>query len=105
MNIPVVAINLYSVPAGKEELFLMTWEQLKEAIIDNPGFIRGRLHRSLRPDASFNYINVVEWENSLYSQGYKYNVELIQARLTEFGVKTTPELFEVVSEYEQLHPK
>src|SRR5687768_2446841 len=99
MNIPVVAINLYSVPEGKEELFLIWWQQLKEAILDNPGFISGRLHRSFRPDASFNFINVVEWENSLYSQGYKHNVELMKAKLTELGVKTTPELFAVVSEY------
>lgn len=36
MNIPVAAINVYSVPQGKEEQFLMWWHQLKEAIIDNP---------------------------------------------------------------------
>ena len=99
MNIPVVAINLYSVPEGKEEQFLIWWQDLKEAIIDNPGFISGRLHRSLRPHAPFNYINVVEWENSLYSQGYKHIVELLEAKLTELGVKTTPELFAVVTEY------
>jgi heme-degrading monooxygenase HmoA len=99
MNIPVVAINVYSVPQGKEEEFLVWWHELKETIIGRPGFIKGRLHRSLQPGARFNFINVVEWENSNYSQAYERNVRWMQARLNELEVETTPALFAVASEY------
>ena len=99
MNSPVIAINIYSVPNGKEDVFLLWWHQLKEAIVDNPGFIRGRLHRSLQPDARFNFINVVEWENSHYAQGYQDDVQRIHHELAELGVETMPRLFTVVSTY------
>jgi heme-degrading monooxygenase HmoA len=99
MNIPVVAINVYSVPHGKEEEFFRWWHELKETIVDRPGFIKGRLHRSLQPDARFNFINVVEWENSDYSQAYEHNVQWMQAKLAAFGAETTPALFAVVSAY------
>ncbi len=71
MNNPVVAINVYSVPTGKEEEFLMWWYEMKETLTGAPGFISGRLHRSLNAAARFNFINVVEWENSNYSQAYE----------------------------------
>lgn len=99
MNIPMVAINVYSVPQGKEEQFLMWWHQLKEVILDNPGFITGRLHRSLHPNARFNFVNIVEWENANYSQDYERNVEWMKAKLTELGVEATPSFFEVISAY------
>jgi heme oxygenase (mycobilin-producing) len=99
MNIPVVAINVYAVPQEKEEEFLIWWFELKETIIGNPGFIKGRLHRSLHPDVRFNFINVVEWENSNYSQAYEHKVQWMQAKLTELGVEMTPALFAIASEY------
>jgi hypothetical protein len=38
----------------------MWWHEMKETLTDVPGFISGRLHRSLKADARFNFINVVE---------------------------------------------
>lgn len=99
MNIPVVAINVYSVPQGKEGDFLVLWEELKDTLLQGPGFLRGRLHRSFEANARFNFINVVEWENTDYSQAYEQSVPWMKAKLTHLGVDTTPAIFAVVSEY------
>jgi heme-degrading monooxygenase HmoA len=39
MNNPVVAVNVYSVPKGKEEEFLTWWYEMKKTLIGAPGFI------------------------------------------------------------------
>jgi heme oxygenase (mycobilin-producing) len=99
MNNPVVAVNVYSVPKGKEEEFLTWWYEMKETLTGAPGFISGRLHRSLNADARFNFINVVEWENSNYSQAYENSMPLMKSQLARFGGEATPELFWIASQY------
>lgn len=49
----VTLINLYEVPAGKEEQFMERWKQAAQYLRQREGFISTRLHqrgnRSLRP--------------------------------------------------------
>jgi heme-degrading monooxygenase HmoA len=61
--ISTILINPFEVPAdiGDDE-FLAGWEQAADFLRGQPGFIGSRLHRSIRPDAHFRYINVAEWE-------------------------------------------
>jgi len=99
MNDPVVAINVYSVPKGKEEEFLKWWHEMKETLTGVPGFTSGRLHRSLQEDARFNFINVAEWANSNYSQAYENSMPSMTSQLAQLGVETTPALFAIVSQY------
>ncbi|GAA6621558.1 antibiotic biosynthesis monooxygenase family protein [Scytonema sp. NUACC26] len=63
MTVPVVLINLFSVPQGKEEEFAKMWTEALEFIKNEPGFIDANLHRSLDPNAQFQFINVAHWEN------------------------------------------
>ncbi len=99
MNLPVVAINMYSVPKDKEEEFLMWWHEMKRTIIEVPGFISGRLHRSLEPDAEFNFVNVAEWQNSLYSQRYEDSIRAMKTKLAELGIKARPAMFGIYMDY------
>ena len=99
MNNTVVAVNVYSVPKGKEEEFLTWWYEMRETLTGAPGFISGRLHRSLNADARFNFINVVEWENSNYSQAYENSMPLMKSQLARFGGEAIPELFSIASQY------
>lgn len=99
MNIPVVAINLYSVPKGKEEEFLRWWYEIKGTLLEGPGFISGRLHRSLEADVEYNFVNVAEWQNSLYSQGYEESIRPMKAKLAELGIKATPAMFSICADY------
>ena len=99
MNNPVVAINVYTVPIGKEEEFLLWWHEVKESFANVPGFISGRFHRSLNADAPFKFVNVVEWENSNYSQAYENSMPWMKSQLARLGIETTPALFAIVSQY------
>jgi heme-degrading monooxygenase HmoA len=63
MDAPVVLINLFSVPQGKEEEFAKMWAEALEFIKNEPGFIDANLHRSLDPNAKFQFVNVAHWEN------------------------------------------
>ena len=99
MNFPVVLINLFSVPEGKEEEFFVWWDEIKETVIKAPGFISGKLHRSIQADARFNFVNVAQWENDIYSQAYERSLPSMNARLAQLGVEITPGLFTVHLEY------
>jgi heme oxygenase (mycobilin-producing) len=101
MNIPVVGINICSVPKGKEEEFIRWWQGMRETLIrgGGVGFVSGRLHRNLEADARFNFINIAQWENELYSAAVIRSAAQLKAEVKELGVEMTPGLFAVVSEY------
>lgn len=99
MNIPVVGINIYSAPKGKEEEFVRWWFDMRERLIGGRGFVAGHLHRNLDDNAPFNFINVVEWENELYSTLYKQNAAQMKVEARQLGAEMTPGLFAVVSNY------
>jgi heme oxygenase (mycobilin-producing) len=99
MNFPVVLINLFSVPEGKEEEFFVWWDEVKETVIKAPGFISGTLHRSIQAQTRFNFINVAQWENDIYSQAYERRLPSMNARLAQLGVEMTPGLCMVHLEY------
>jgi heme-degrading monooxygenase HmoA len=99
MNIPVVGINIYSVPKGKEDEFVRWWFDMRDKLIGGKGFVAGKLHRNRDDDARFNFINVAEWENELYCSLYKQSAAQMKAEVREFGVEMTPGLFDVVSNY------
>jgi heme-degrading monooxygenase HmoA len=96
---PVVGINIYSVPKGQEEQFIRWWYDMRERLIRGRGFVAGNLHRNLDDNAPFNFINVAEWENELYSTLYKQSAAQMKAEMREQGVDMTPGLFAVVSNY------
>ena len=60
----VILINPFEVPAEvSDEQFLAGWQRAAEYMRKQPGFIGSRLHRALRPDARFRFVNVAEWES------------------------------------------
>ncbi len=60
----VILINPFEVPEGTDdEAFLRGWQSAADFMQRQPGFLNSRLHRALRPDARFRFINVAEWES------------------------------------------
>ena len=97
---PVTLINVFSVPAAKEAEFVQWWEDVKEHITKQEGFISGKFHKSLKPDSRFNYINVAIWENEdLYWKAYEKSVTPMKAKPAQLGVDMTPALYQVAFEY------
>ena len=74
----VVLINPFEVPADQADAeFLADWQAAADYMRTQPGFVRTRLHRSLRPDARFRYVNVAEWTSP----------EAFQAAVTSDGFR------------------
>jgi heme-degrading monooxygenase HmoA len=61
---PVILINSFEVPQGREDECLVFWEQAAAYMKRQPGFISTRLHKALSPEARFHFINIAEWESA-----------------------------------------
>ena len=60
----VILINPFEVPEGtSDEDFLRGWQRAADYLRGQPGVIGPRLHRALRPDARFPFINVADWSS------------------------------------------
>jgi heme-degrading monooxygenase HmoA len=65
---PVILINPFEVPKGREDECLAFWEKAAAYMRRQPGFIATRLHRALSPEARFHFINIAEWESAAHFQ-------------------------------------
>ena len=61
---PVVLINAFEVPAGEAEQFIAAWEQTRDYLETQPGYIDTALHQAFAPDAEFQFVNVAHWESA-----------------------------------------
>ena len=93
---PVILINPFSVPRGKEDEFLAMWREIAERVKDAPGFIDTRMHRSLDPDAEFRFVNVARWESA---EAWRAAFAGFKQRDIGAPVEAHPALYEIVAEY------
>jgi heme-degrading monooxygenase HmoA len=91
----VILINPFEVPAGTDDdEFLRGWERAADYMRQQPGFVSSRLHRALRPDARFRFINVAEWSSP---QEFEAAVTSEQFReIAKDAGQGSPSLYEVV---------
>ncbi len=90
-----VLINVFEVPAGRDEEFLQGWAAARDVMQRQPGYVATRLHRSLDPTARFRFINVAEWSTPAHFQAALNNPEFVQLRnATPFAHH--PALYEVI---------
>jgi heme-degrading monooxygenase HmoA len=59
----VTLINVFEVPAGRDEEFVAGWQRTADYMREQPGFLSTRLHVSLDGTAQFRYINLAEWQD------------------------------------------
>ena len=92
---PVILINPFEVPAdADDEKFLASWDRAADYMRTQPGFISSKLHRSLRPDARFRFVNLAEWASpaefqaAVSSEGFR--------QLAAGAGPNHPALYEVV---------
>jgi heme-degrading monooxygenase HmoA len=92
-------INLFTVPAGRDEAFFDLWRQVNVYMAAKPGYLNHRLHRAVSADAPYRYVNYVEWDSptaweAAHDDGFRKLVA--DPRWSEFT--TTPALYEIVHE-------
>jgi heme-degrading monooxygenase HmoA len=93
----VTLINLFEVPAGREEEFFRMWRQVNTYMRSKPGYVEHALHRSLQSDSSFRFVNIARWESvehfdAAHDEGFRALVT--NPAWAEFP--HTPALYEVV---------
>src|SRR4051794_23024475 len=54
----VTLINAFEVPPHADEPFIAGWERARDFLATREGFTTTALHRALRSDADFRFVNV-----------------------------------------------
>ena len=56
----VTLINPFEVPPDEDQAFIAGWERAREFLAGREGFAATALHRALRPDVDFRFVNVAQ---------------------------------------------
>ena len=59
----ITLINVFEVPKGKEIEAIAMWEQARDFLKKQPGYITTKLHQSVDENARFALINIAEWKD------------------------------------------
>jgi heme-degrading monooxygenase HmoA len=59
----VTLINAFEVPVEADEPFVADWQRARDFIATKDGFSTTALHRALRPDAAFRFVNLARVES------------------------------------------
>jgi heme-degrading monooxygenase HmoA len=90
----VLLINLFEVPASDEDDFMSSWEQARNLMRAQPGYLGTRLHRSLVPDAEFRFVNIAAWPSADAFQAAIDDPAFLGAT-AEIAGRAHPSLYEV----------
>jgi heme-degrading monooxygenase HmoA len=69
-------INAFEVPPEADEPFVAGWERARDFLAGRDGFRATALHRALRPDARFRFVNVAvidtpqAWQEAIADPGF-----------------------------------
>src|SRR6266567_1162219 len=64
MTEPVTLINAFEVPATNADAFVAAWQEVRDYLRSQPGYIDTVLHQSITPDAEFQFVNVARWQTA-----------------------------------------
>jgi heme-degrading monooxygenase HmoA len=64
----VTVINSFEVPAGRESEFLELWKKVNSYMQRKPGYLGNKLHRTITPDAQFQFVHVAQWASMAHFQ-------------------------------------
>jgi heme-degrading monooxygenase HmoA len=56
----VTLINVFEVPPDADEVFIAGWERARDFLAARDGYRATALHRALRPDVDFRFVNVAQ---------------------------------------------
>ena len=78
-NKEISVINSIQVPAGYEQTAIEVRNIYIEYFKTKPGFVSATFYKSIHPDTTFNYVNIVVWESydsfeNVVNEGFE-NVE------------------------------
>ena len=97
----VTFINCFEFPVGREDEFFALFKRVNAYMRSKPGYLGHQMHRALTDDASFRFINVVQWASAehcraAHDEGFRAMASEPDAEAFHFR----PGLYEVVHECE-----
>jgi len=60
----VTLINAFEVPPAEADRFIAAWEQARDYLATQPGYIDTALHQAVGPDAEFQFVNIAHWRSA-----------------------------------------
>lgn len=93
---PVILINPFTVPSNTLDATIAMWEQARDFLQTQPGYVSTALHQSLTEDAQYRLINVAEWESAeaYMAATRRMRTEANLPRIE--GVLPNPDLYTVI---------
>jgi len=88
----VTLINAFEVPPEADEPFIAGWERARDFLATKDGFSATALHRALRPDAEFRFVNVARvespdaWRQAIADPGFLGGKLQFKAHLSLYEV-------------------
>ena len=61
---PVTLINAFEVPAAEADRFIAAWEQARDYLAAQPGYVDTALHQAVGPEAEFQFVNIARWRSA-----------------------------------------
>ena len=92
----MVLINSFEVPAGDAEKFIAAWEQTRDYLQTQPGYIDTALHQALASDAEFQFVNVARWRSAEEFSAAIGSPGMREAATGLAGYRPHPALYRVV---------
>ena len=90
----VTLINSFEVPVRDEPQFLEQWKKTSDQAKLKDGFIEAKLHRAVKDDARFLFVNVAVWESEqLYHAAFN-TIGIEEGKNS--NVHANPALYKVV---------
>ncbi|MEV0186625.1 antibiotic biosynthesis monooxygenase family protein [Streptomyces sp. NPDC050625] len=91
-------INLFQVPAEREDEFVAAWRSAAAYLATCPGYVSTRLHRAIDRDAEYTFVNVAQWASPEAFRAATASPEFRKLAGALAGFPSLPGLFSV--EYE-----
>lgn len=93
-----VLINPFEVPERKLEASIKYWEDCRDFLKTQPGYVSTKLHKSIKEGSKFELINVAVWESpKAFMEATKKMLQQPDIVPVE-GLKPTPSLYTVIRE-------
>ena len=61
---PVTLINPFHLTSADESAFVRSWKETASVFAGKQGYLDTRLHRSIDPNAHFQFVNIAHWESA-----------------------------------------
>ncbi|MEM7378776.1 MAG: antibiotic biosynthesis monooxygenase family protein [Pseudomonadota bacterium] len=92
----VTLINVFEVPIGKLDASIAMWEQARDFLRQQPGYLSTALHRALLDDARFRLINVARWESAAAFMAASKRMRAEAGLRPIDGLQSSPALYTVI---------